>query len=323
MYLQPSTKLAATRESTNEQSNPIVTDKGANPLCLPRDFAGANSEMYIVHMDVAMPTESPATNRPKTTCSIAHAVAMSAAETMNPTSQHASANRRPSGSFNPGVAAHPNVAPNGSAATTAPLAVVVNVPRTVPASMYTNAPAIAPHAHPTLSIARHTDSVATYCARSPSAGVASANNSETNDDVVVARRETRVARDDVDDDEEDDDIFVHRARASQSSRVVLILVLVKISARPLRRRGGDADAVATVVRARNASRDDAVATRGGGANENARMFARLSSTRRDGARVGVRVTVRYPSVWKRVFLKTKRRRRREAARERERHDARG
>ena len=38
-----------------------MTDSGAKPLCLPRVFAGAHSEMYIVHIDVAIPTARPAT----------------------------------------------------------------------------------------------------------------------------------------------------------------------------------------------------------------------------------------------------------------------
>jgi hypothetical protein len=169
--------------------------------------------MYIVHIDVAIPTARPATKRPRTTCSIALALAMSAAETMNPTSQHPSANLRPNGSFNPGVAAHPNIAPSGSAATTAPFIVVVSVPSTVPDSMYTNAPAMAPHAHPTLSIAKHTLSVATYSARAPAAGVGGSLKSRAvnDEDARSALEGRRVVGD-------DECVDAHRASQSCAYR---------------------------------------------------------------------------------------------------------
>mmetsp|Transcript_2148 Transcript_2148/g.8026 ORF Transcript_2148/g.8026 Transcript_2148/m.8026 type:complete len:288 (+) Transcript_2148:2149-3012(+) len=182
MYLHPPVNVESASDATKETSNPTVTERGARPVYLPRVLAGAHSEMYIVHIDVAKPTARPAIKRPMVTCPIVLAVAMSNADTTNPASTIVSAKRRPNDSFKPGVATHPNIAPSGSAATTAPFADVVSVPNTVPDSMYTSAPAMAPHAIPTDNIARQIENVIAYRRCAASSREASKNTLEVNDD---------------------------------------------------------------------------------------------------------------------------------------------
>ena len=126
--------------------------------------------MYTVHRLVLNPTARPAHSRPHVSCVGVTAVNIKPAPRRNNALPTKMDDRRPVLSANGPATSAPSSAPSGVAAMTRDLTPAVKAPSAVLAdSRWSKAPAMAPVAHPKLTMLRHTANVSLRRARSPSA----------------------------------------------------------------------------------------------------------------------------------------------------------